>query len=146
MNHESDTAAREPNRPAILIADDDQTTQILMRAMFERLGCSVDTVGDGRAAVQAALSSRYDLILMDVTMPCMPGDEAVRRIRHDEQRRGCRRTPIVALSGHAQPEAREALRAAGVDDYMAKPVQRVLLEALLDRYRDGPGHQSCAGG
>ena len=122
----------------MLIAEDDPANLVMMRAMFERLGCQVDTVTNGEDAVQTALAKRYTLVCMDVTMPGMAGDEAVRLIRCKERQGhdGAALTPIIALSGHAHSEARESLFAAGVDDYVTKPVRRETLEDLLRRYID----------
>lgn len=121
----------------MLVAEDDPANLVMMRAMFERLGCRVDTVTNGEDAARAALASRYTLVCMDVTMPGMAGDEAVRLIRCKErQALGGVVTPIIALSGHAHAEARETLFAAGVDDYITKPVRRETLEELLRRYID----------
>ena len=137
VDNETSQCLQQALVPRVLVAEDDPANMVMMRAIFERMGCIVDTVSDGHDAVRAALSTRYTLVCMDVTMPGMPGDEAVRLIRSNEKHTGDGMiTPIVAFSGHAQAEAREKLLAAGVDDYVTKPVRLDTLQELLQRYFD----------
>ncbi|WP_461394194.1 response regulator [Deferrisoma sp.] len=113
----------------VLLAEDNPTNQVVARGLLEEMGCRVDVVPDGRAAVEAWAEGSYDLILMDCQMPGMSGYDATREIR----RRGGT-VPIVALTAHALAGDREACLAAGMDDYLAKPFRRAQLAELLGRW------------
>jgi two-component system sensor histidine kinase/response regulator len=90
------------------------------------------TVADGRAAVVHATTEQYDLILMDCEMPGMDGYEATAAIRLAEGR--ARRTPIIALTATAMDGDRERCLAAGMDDYVSKPIDVTRLLGVLDRW------------
>ena len=117
----------------VLLAEDDPVNQMVVEEMLKKLGCSVDVVGDGDTARQVAARNRYDLIFMDCHMPLMDGYEAARRIREAEQT-GRGHTPIVALTADALAGDRERCIAAGMDDYMTKPVSSAMLAAALERW------------
>ena len=101
--------------------------------MLESLGCRVDGVSTGQAAVEAASRVPYDLILMDCQMPGMDGYVATRLIRRDE-RQGTRRIPIVALTAHASKGDRAMCLAVGMDDYLSKPYTHQELQAIVQRW------------
>jgi CheY-like chemotaxis protein len=90
----------------------------------------LDVAVDGKAAVQAATTSRPDLILMDVALPGMSGLDAVRAIRANERVAG---TPIVAVSSHVMPGDRERALEAGCNEFVAKPIDDEALVALVRR-------------
>ncbi|HEX6364260.1 MAG TPA: ATP-binding protein, partial [Albitalea sp.] len=119
--------APEPDIPTdslgarVLVAEDDAVNQMVLEAMLEQLGCTVDLVGDGEAACQAVRRRRYDIVFMDCHMPNVDGRQASLRIREDEAGSGVR-TPIVALTADALSSERERCLAAGMDDFMTKPV------------------------
>jgi len=118
----------------VLLAEDDSVNQMVVEAMLTRLGCIVEVVADGKAALGAAMHRRYDLILMDCHMPVMDGFEATRGIRDDEFERGRGRTPIVALTADALAGDRERCIESGMDDYMTKPVSSAMLAACVERW------------
>jgi len=89
---------------------------------------------DGLEAVEAATRGDVDVILMDMQMPVLGGVEATERIRAEERRLGRRRVPILALSAAAMQADREAGLAAGMDDYLTKPIRAAELDACLARY------------
>jgi CheY-like chemotaxis protein len=101
--------------------------------MLERMGHGVVTAKNGREARDAAGRERFDVILMDVQMPEMDGFEATAAIRERQQTSGGERTPIVALTAHAMSGDREQCLAAGMDDYLAKPIHMEALVQLLNR-------------
>jgi CheY-like chemotaxis protein len=116
----------------ILLAEDNLVNQKVAYRTLERLGYRVDIVGDGRAAVEAWKSGRYDLILMDCQMPELDGYAATREIRRLQQ--DGNPIPIVALTAHAMKGAAAECISAGMNDYLSKPIDRELLEACLERH------------
>tara|TARA_R110002072_G_scaffold42848_6_gene120748 strand:+ start:3990 stop:5672 length:1683 start_codon:yes stop_codon:yes gene_type:complete len=125
----TDGCAVEPLR--ILVAEDNSVNQTVIRAMLERAGHRVDTVANGAEAITAATSQTYDVILMDVHMPEMDGVSATRRIRELSGPAG--ETPIIALTANAMKGDRETYLEAGMDDYVAKPIDPALITAALRR-------------
>jgi CheY-like chemotaxis protein/HPt (histidine-containing phosphotransfer) domain-containing protein len=115
----------------VLLAEDNEVNRAIIGRMLDLLGLRWDAVGDGAAAVQAATAERYDVILMDVQMPGTDGVEATLRIRAAEWDR---HTPIVALTANAMGGDRETYLAAGMDDYLAKPMRLLTLRSTLERH------------
>jgi CheY-like chemotaxis protein/anti-sigma regulatory factor (Ser/Thr protein kinase) len=126
-------------RPArVLLAEDHEVNQLLVRAMLAQGGHHVTVVPDGRQAVDAVRSAAeagdpFDLVLMDMQMPVMDGLAATRTIRAAE-RAGDRRLPIVALTANAFASDLDSCRAAGMDDHLAKPVAMDALLAAVARW------------
>lgn len=116
----------------VLLAEDNVVNQKVAMSLLTKLGHAVTLAGDGRQAVNAFARERFDAILMDMHMPEMGGLEATAAIREMERGRGAR-TPIVALTAGAMKEDREACLAAGMDDYLSKPIQSQRLADMLDR-------------
>ena len=104
----------------ILVADDNHINQKVAVSLLENLGHRVDVV-EWHAAIEAYMLVPYDMMLMDVQMPEMDGLEASRKIRAIEKTKQ-RHTPIVAMTAHARKEDQERCLAAGMDDYVSKPV------------------------
>jgi CheY-like chemotaxis protein len=115
----------------VLVADDNTTNQRVAQLALEGLGCHVEIAGNGVEALAALQQRPFDLILMDCEMPEMDGFEATSEIRAREARRGppAPRTPIVAMTAKVLSGDREKCLAAGMDDYLSKPVH---LDALVD--------------
>ena len=128
----------EPPRPPVqvgwrvLLAEDNRVNQRVATLMLERTGCQVTVASDGREAVTACTSAAFDLIFMDVQMPELDGFEALEQIRAFERGQG-RRTPVIALTAHAMAEDRDRCLAAGMDGYLAKPLQSTQLTAEIAR-------------
>jgi signal transduction histidine kinase/DNA-binding response OmpR family regulator/CHASE3 domain sensor protein/HPt (histidine-containing phosphotransfer) domain-containing protein len=130
-------AQRARTRNRILLAEDNLVNQKVAVRFLEKLDFRVDVVADGQAALAAWQGGHFDLILMDCQMPKMDGYEATRAIRELEG--GNRHIPIVALTAHAMKGAEEKCRAAGMDDYLTKPIDRGKLEACLDHLLPSTG-------
>ena len=116
----------------LLVAEDNPVNQRVAVRMLERIGYRVDVAADGRQALEALRHNDYAAVLMDVQMPEMDGHEATAEIRRREG--AGRRTPIIALTANAMRGDRERALAAGMDDYVIKPVKREELEAVLKRW------------
>jgi PAS domain S-box-containing protein len=116
----------------ILLAEDNRVNQMVAARMLEKRGCTVVVAADGRQAVDRFLEQSFDVIFMDVQMPGTDGFEATHLIREHERERGAH-TPIVAMTAHAMSGYREQCLAAGMDDYIAKPVRSRELYAVLAR-------------
>jgi CheY-like chemotaxis protein len=116
----------------VLVAEDNPVNQRIAQQMLRKRQLSVTLADDGRQAVDAFQSGRFDLVLMDVQMPEMNGFEAVAAIRALEHAQGRPHTPIVAVTAHAMVGDRERCLEAGMDAYLSKPLRRQLLLDLVD--------------
>ena len=121
----------------VLLVEDNATNRRVAELFLERAGCGVVLAADGREAIEELHKRPVDLVLMDVQMPVMDGLEATRRIRADVS--GGARIPIVGLTANALKDQVEACRAAGMDEVIAKPIERERLEAVLERYAPAVG-------
>jgi CheY-like chemotaxis protein len=115
----------------VLVAEDNPVNQVLARRILERRGHEVIVAGTGREAVDLVSRETFDVVLMDVQMPEMDGFEAARAIRASEAESG-KHLPIVAMTAHAMKGDRERCLDAGMDNYVAKPVQAAALLAAIN--------------
>jgi len=120
----------------VLVAEDVVVNQRVVSRALEKLGYEAAVVNNGREAVEAWATGRFDLILMDCQMPEMDGYAATQEIRRREA--GSKRIPIVALTAHAMKGADQECYAAGMDDYLSKPIDREHLQACLQRHLSEP--------
>jgi signal transduction histidine kinase/ActR/RegA family two-component response regulator len=120
------------DRPRILVAEDNPINQKVASHMLANLGYEVEIAGDGVAAVERVQAGTYGIILMDCQMPVLDGFAATARIRELEQ--GRPRTPIIAVTANAMAGERDKCLAAGMDDYLAKPVTRDALAAAVKKW------------
>ncbi|MFF7065448.1 response regulator [Pseudomonas sp. NPDC008258] len=121
----------EAGRARILLVEDNPVNQLVAKGMLAKLGCQVQLATQGAEALELLQQDEFDLVLMDCNMPVMDGYEASRRIRQSGRWPDL---PIVALTANAMPEERERCRAAGMNDYLAKPFRREELLALVDHW------------
>ncbi len=114
----------------VLVAEDNAVNQKLIHALLTKRGYQVMLVPNGKAAVQAVLNDEFDLVLMDVQMPVMDGIHATREIR----RRVEGRLPIIAMTADAMDGDRERCLAAGMDDYLSKPILPDQLSSIMEQW------------
>lgn len=117
----------------MLVAEDSPVNQKVVQFQLQKIGYKADLVADGEAAFAAVQAVPYEIILMDCQMPKLDGYEATRRIRQFEAAAG-RRTWVLAMTAHSLAGDREKCLAAGMDDYITKPVRIEELEAALERF------------
>jgi CheY-like chemotaxis protein len=123
-------AVAQSQRPLrILVAEDSIPNQQVAKAILERLGHSVDVAANGSEALEAVQHITYDLVLMDMQMPEMDGQEATRRIR--ALNLPAAKVPIIAMTANALPRDEERCIAAGMNDFVAKPVNRAKLVSSI---------------
>jgi two-component system sensor histidine kinase/response regulator len=115
----------------VLLAEDNRVNRKVAQRMLEHLGCDVDIAEDGRAALEAVGQKTYDVVLMDVQMPEMDGFEATAAIRSANLR-----VPVIAMTAHALSGDRERCLAAGMDDYLTKPIRIEDLATALDEWAE----------
>jgi PAS domain S-box-containing protein len=144
--------AAEPTRPSaagprsarILVAEDNPTNQKVAAAVLARDGHRADVVVDGEATLAALRKVDYDLVLMDVQMPMLDGFETTRRIRAGDAGAERRAVPVIAMTGHAMQGDRDRCLAAGMNDYIAKPVQPAELQALVATWLERDGSEAAS--
>jgi signal transduction histidine kinase/DNA-binding response OmpR family regulator/HPt (histidine-containing phosphotransfer) domain-containing protein len=139
--HAARDTGRGPLRLNVLVVEDNPINQQVASGMLGKLGCHVEVAGSGVQALERLARHTYDVIFMDCEMPEMDGFEATAEIR---RRQGTtRRLPIVAMTAHAMEGDRERCLAAGMDDYVSKPLQASALEAVVRRWAPTGRDAAC---
>jgi CheY-like chemotaxis protein len=133
-------APADASAPRVLVAEDNEINQFAAVRMLEKLGYSVEIAANGREAVELAERSEFAAIFMDCQMPELDGYEATAAIR-DREFDG-RRTPIIAMTANTMAGDRERCIAAGMDDYLAKPLSMERLGEVCERVISGGGDQA----
>ncbi len=118
-------------KPLVLVVDDDEISRFVNSQLLGRLGCNVELAKSGPEAIERARNSHFDLIVMDCQMPEMDGFEATEKIRAEA---GDRAPPVIALTANITAENREHCFAAGMCDFIDKPVRRTELARVLKRW------------
>lgn len=121
-------------RMRVLLVEDNPVNRTLTRRLLEKLGCDVMTANDGEAAASLWMWHPFDIIFMDCIMPKVDGFEATRRLRQWEEAEGRVAIPVVALTASAMEKDEERCRRAGMNSFVAKPVNIEMLRAVLEQY------------
>jgi signal transduction histidine kinase/CheY-like chemotaxis protein len=132
----------DPDAALVLVVEDSPVNRLVAVHVLERCGFRSHVVNDGREALHALSTQRYDAVLMDCQMPDIDGYEATRELRRREN--GGRHTPVIAMTAHAMTGDRERCLEAGMDDYIAKPVRSHALNEVLRRWIDSAEVAECA--
>jgi signal transduction histidine kinase/CheY-like chemotaxis protein/L-asparagine transporter-like permease/HPt (histidine-containing phosphotransfer) domain-containing protein len=142
VGHDSGIEASVPSGVRVLLAEDNATNREVMAALLTRLGHQVTVAVDGSEAIAMVAAEDFDLVFMDIQMPNVDGLEATRAIRAMPSPKS--ELPIIALTANAMHGDRERFIASGLDDYMAKPIDKKGLTELLDRWRSKIGNAPVA--
>jgi CheY-like chemotaxis protein len=126
------------NGVKVLVAEDNAINQKIVRIMLQKAGCDVLAVDDGNKAVQAVQTGQFDLVLMDLHMPQLDGLEATRQIRALESK--VKEVAIIALTASAFTDDRDRCLAAGMNDFVTKPIK---LDYLLEKCAFWANRQSA---
>jgi signal transduction histidine kinase/CheY-like chemotaxis protein/HPt (histidine-containing phosphotransfer) domain-containing protein len=136
----------QTKRTRVLVADDNPINCKVALSILERLGYDAEAAPDGRAALAALAASAFDVVLMDIEMPGMDGLETARRVRAGAAGEHHRGMPIIALTAHISVAEQRRCRAAGMNDFVSKPVHPERLRAKIERHlgRDGGSENPAA--
>lgn len=124
--------------PLLLVVEDNFIHQAVLRQMLHQRGYRTDLAEDGVVALEKVARTRYEAVFMDCQMPRMDGFAATAGIRRGDG--GTRRTPVIAVTAGLADEDRPGCLAAGMDDFIAKPVRAADLDAALGRWAPHGGH------
>jgi len=113
----------------LLVVEDNVTNQIVIKKTLEKMGFEVSVANNGDEGVKACLNGLFQGVIMDIQMPVLDGIEATKQIRQFETQR----VPIIALTANAQSAVEKACYEAGIDAFLTKPINRVELQATLER-------------
>jgi len=133
-NTHADVRLNPSFHPSVLLVEDDRTNQQVEAKLLEKLGCVVDVVDNGKAAVEAVRTNSYNLVIMDCWMPEMDGFEATKAIRahHDSGHY----LPVIAVTADKRSGIQQQCFEAGMDDLLLKPVSGVVLAGMLEKWLD----------
>lgn len=118
----------------ILLVEDSPLPQKIVKTILEQLNCDVDITATGEDAVILCMKNDYSLVLMDIGLPGIDGIMAARLIREQERGNGKRLTPIIALTAHDDKAIKAEALAAGMNDYLIKPISLQLVQRIFKVY------------
>ncbi|MEM9959572.1 MAG: ATP-binding protein [Pseudomonadota bacterium] len=128
---QAEAADRLPEGLRVLAADDNATNRMVLDKLLATFGCTTRLVKNGQEAVDAVAAERFDVVLLDISMPVMDGLQAVTAMRARERELGIPRVPAIAATANAFDHQIRSYREAGFDEHVAKPLRRVTLSAAL---------------
>lgn len=127
-NAENDVAVE---KPVILIVDDNQVNQLVIKSLLEASASKIVVAENGALAVEVFKTGAFNYVLMDINMPVMDGVTAAREIRNYERSKGAPETPIIAVTAHDDDDHRSSCESAGMNGFVPKPVKATqLLEQI----------------
>jgi CheY-like chemotaxis protein len=141
-NAVGDPAVKPAAKGRVLIVEDNPINQRVAAILVSKLGFTTDLAGHGGEAVEMVQKQNYDLILMDCQMPVMDGFEATKAIR--KMNGAVSRTPIIAVTANVASGQREKCLEAGMNDYVPKPINREVLEKVIDKWSAQSDQQAAA--
>jgi CheY-like chemotaxis protein len=130
--YDGEAASSEIQGHRVLLVDDEPTTRLYIRRLLQKHGVDVSVARDGQEALDMLNRGNFDCMLLDVQMPVMDGVEATKKIRSSSS--GFKNIPVIALTAYAMSGDRDKFLQAGMDDYLAKPVDKDKLMAVLEKY------------
>lgn len=130
LMHNSDSQPAKQNH-RVLVVEDNEINQRIVRRMLEFLGCEVDVAENGAVGLEMFNQSNYAIVFMDCQMPVMDGFEATTAIRSGSRAKD---VPIIAVTANVLPEDRRRCEEVGMDEFLAKPIDRPLLNRLVRSY------------
>lgn len=133
--HQSLPEAAVTASMSLLVVDDNEVNRLVAAKILESLGHRVTTASDGEAALALLARQRFDLVLMDCHMPSMDGFEATRLLRQRESEQGASQQTVIAMTASVLPEERRRCLAAGMDDFLPKPLRLARVASLLSRWQ-----------
>ena len=122
------------DRSSILIAEDNPVNRMVIEHMIDKTAHRLTFAENGQLALDAAMAEKFDLVLMDISLPVMDGETAAAAIRAHEDESGKPHTPIVVLTAHAMAGDRERFLATNFDDYLAKPVKKEHIDTIIEKW------------
>jgi CheY-like chemotaxis protein len=134
---EAAASGQSTREKRVLVAEDNAVNLAVIRRLLEKAGYEVQVAKDGEEAFEVARQADFDFIFMDCHMPRMDGYQATRAIRDYQARENARLVPIIAVTADAMPETREACLAAGMNDFVVKPISPRTLLGVLRRWEVG---------
>ena len=129
-NNRARTVQKKNTR--VLLVEDNKVNQKVGVALLNKIGCRVDAVDNGKYAVKKIRNENYDLVFMDCEMPVLDGFETTSEIRAMKEP-GCS-VPIIAITANAMKDDEQRCIAAGMDDYISKPVSREMLVKMINKH------------
>jgi CheY-like chemotaxis protein len=126
----------------VLMVEDDPSNQVATRKLLEKSGHAVTTAENGQEALELLRTGDFDIVLMDIQMPVMGGQEATMEIRNSPGLSACKNIPIIALTAYAMTGDREKFLASGMDDYLVKPVNLENLQRVIEKHAPRAGSRN----
>jgi PAS domain S-box-containing protein len=136
------TDKRNPGTLRILMAEDDPSNQVATRKLLEKSGHTVTLAENGQEALKLLRTGDFDIVLMDIQMPVMGGQEATMEIRNSPGLAACKNIPVIALTAYAMTGDREKFLASGMDDYLVKPVSLENLQRMIEKHAPRAGSRN----
>lgn len=140
MREKADITGRKTMH--VLMVEDDPSNQVATRKLLEKSGHAVTLAENGQEALDLLRTGDFDIVLMDIQMPVMGGQEATKEIRNSPGLAACKSIPVIALTAYAMTGDREKFLASGMDDYLVKPVSLENLQRMIEKHAPRAGSRN----